>query len=319
MPDGVSHDQNFKNLILDYPQDALAFFAAEEAPLAEDTVEIIPARQEQLQERLGEHYRELDVPLLVTWQDGRREAILFVLEEETDWRRFSLHRLAHYCLDLADLYKMDRVVPVVIFLRDADAAPGTLTLGSERHAYLTFDYLACKLNAMPFEHWQDSDNLVARLNLPNMQCSDAQKIEVYARAINGLLALEPDWDKRAKYVEFIDIYAGLTDNELRRFQQQYPEANDTMAGFFQRARNEAMQQGLEQGLEQGREQGREQGIEQGRVEGQRAVLERLLQHRFGHLSPEIMARLTQASRSELEAWADNVLDAGTLDDVFDLG
>ena len=43
MADGVSHDQNFKNLILDYPQDALAFFAAEEAPLAEDTVEIIPA------------------------------------------------------------------------------------------------------------------------------------------------------------------------------------------------------------------------------------------------------------------------------------
>ena len=103
----------------------------------------------------------------VTWQDGRREAILFVLEEETDWRRFSLHRLAHYCLDLADLYKMDRVVPVVIFLRDAEA-PGMLTLGSERHDYLTFDYLACKLNAMPFERWQDSDNLVARLNPPKM-------------------------------------------------------------------------------------------------------------------------------------------------------
>ena len=297
MADGVSHDQNFKNLILDYPQDALAFFAAEEAPLAEDTVEIIPARQEQLQERLGEHYRELDVPLLVTWQDGRREAILFVLEEETDRRRFSLHRLAHYCLDLADLYKMDRVVPVVIFLRDAEA-PSMLTLGSERHDYLTFDYLACKLNAMPFERWQDSDNLVARLNLPNMQCTDEQKIEVYAQAIKGLLALEPDWDKRAQYIEFIDIYAGLTDNELRRFQQQYPEANDTMAGFVQRACDE--------------------GIEQGRVEGERAVLERLLQHRFGDLSPEIVARLTQASRSDLEAWAENVLDAGTLDDVFDL-
>ena len=192
---------------------------------------------------------------------------------------------------------MDRVVPVVIFLRDAEA-PSMLTLGSERHDYLTFDYLACKLNAMPFERWQDSDNLVARLNLPNMQCTDEQKIEVYAQAIKGLLALEPDWDKRAQYIEFIDIYAGLTDNELRRFQQQYPEANDTMAGFVQRACDE--------------------GIEQGRVEGERAVLERLLQHRFGDLSPEIVARLTQASRSDLEAWAENVLDAGTLDDVFDL-
>ena len=60
-----------------------------------------------------------------------------------------------------------------------------------------------------------------------MQCTDEQKIEAYAQAINGLRALEPDWDKRA-------------------------------------------------------------------------------------------TRLTQASRSDLEAWAENVLDAGTLDDVFDL-
>ena len=151
MANAVSHDQNFKNLILDYPREALAFFAAEEAPLPEDDVEIIPARQEQLQERLGTHYRELDVPLLVEWADGRREAILFVLEEESDWRRFSLHRLAHYCLDLAELFKTDRVVPAVIFLRDADAAAASLTLGTERRPYLTFDYLACKLREIPSE------------------------------------------------------------------------------------------------------------------------------------------------------------------------
>jgi len=56
------------------------------------------------------------VPLLVEWPDGRREALLFVLEEESDPRRFSIHRLAHYCLDLSRLLKTERVVPVVIFL-----------------------------------------------------------------------------------------------------------------------------------------------------------------------------------------------------------
>ena len=86
-------------------------------------MQIIPVRQEQLQERLGKHFRELDVPLLVEWDNGRREAILFVLEEETNWRKFSPRRLAHYCLDLADLFETDRVVPMTIFLRDAHAAP----------------------------------------------------------------------------------------------------------------------------------------------------------------------------------------------------
>ncbi len=71
MADTVSHDQNFKNLIVDYPRDALAFFAPEEAPAPEDDVRILPLRQEQGKERLGDRYRELDTPLLVKWADGR--------------------------------------------------------------------------------------------------------------------------------------------------------------------------------------------------------------------------------------------------------
>ena len=237
------------------------------------------------------------MPLLVEWTDGRREAILFVLEEESDWRRFSLHRLAHYCLDLAELFETDRVVPVAIFLRAADAAPASLTLGTGRRRYLTFDYLACKLKEIPSERWQHSNNLVARVNLPNMRSPETRKVEVYAQAVRGLLALETDGDRRAKYIEFIDIYAGLTDNEFRHYQRQYPEESSTMAGVIARARDEGMQLG--------------------RVEGERAVLERLLRRRFGFLSPEVAERLDQASAADLETWAENVLDAPTLDDVFD--
>ncbi len=94
----MSHDQNFKNLILDYPRQALAFYAAAEAAGIDEDARIVPIRQEQLQERLGERFRELDVPLLVEWPSRRREAILFVLEEESDAQRFSIHRLAHYAL-----------------------------------------------------------------------------------------------------------------------------------------------------------------------------------------------------------------------------
>ena len=131
-----SHDQNFKNLILDYPRDALAFFAAEEAPAPEDDVRVTPLRQEQLKERLGDRFRELDAPLLVQWTDGRRKAVLFVVEEETEPRRFSPYRLAHYCLDLAQMFETDRVVPVTIFLRGVDAVPASLALGTERSTYL---------------------------------------------------------------------------------------------------------------------------------------------------------------------------------------
>jgi len=86
------HDQNFKNLIIDYPHDALRFFAEAEAAGLDASVRILPIRQEQLKERLGGRFRELDVPLLVEWPDGARQAILFALEEETDPRRSTLNR-----------------------------------------------------------------------------------------------------------------------------------------------------------------------------------------------------------------------------------
>ncbi len=208
----MSHDQNFKNLILDYPHQALAFFAqAEAAGIGEETC-IVPIRQEQLKERLGERFRELDVPLLVEWPDGRREAVLFVLEEETNVRSFSIHRLAHYCLDLAELFDTERLVPVVIFLRGAANAPQRLRLGGDRHIYLDFQYLRCALAELPFEHYRNSDNLVARLNLPNMRFDVRQRVEVYAQAIRGLFNLEQNPDKQLKYLDFIDIYAALDDN-----------------------------------------------------------------------------------------------------------
>ena len=221
----VSHDQNFKNLILDYPRDALALFAAEEAPEPGDSVRIEPLRQEQLKERLGDRFRELDVPLQVEWDDGRRETVLFVIEEKTEPRRFSPHRLAHYCLDLAQMFETDRVVPVAIFLRGtATAGDGAapLVLGTERRPYLTF-HLAFRLAQTPYEDWRDSGNVAALVNLPNMRVPAERRVDAYADAVRGLAALETDPDRRAKYMEFIDAYADLDEDEYRRYERDHAE------------------------------------------------------------------------------------------------
>ena len=292
MAEPVSHDQNFKNLIVDYPREALAFFAPEEAPQPADAVRVVPVREEQLQERLGGRYRRLDVPLLAEWDDGTREAILFAVEEESDPQRFSPLRLIHYCADLAEMFGTRRVVPVVVFLRPG-AVRGKLKLGTGRHDYLTFDYLACTLGDTPAEDWLDSDNVVARVNLPNMQVPAGGRLEAYASAVRGLLDLEPDPNRREKYIDFIDIYADLSDNERQSYRERHPEESRMIVGANQRARDE------------------------GRREGERAVLERQIRRRFGALPPTVGARLGGASTADLEAWAENVLDAATLEDVFD--
>jgi len=292
----MDHDQNFKNLIVDYPRQALAFFAQKDLAEIDSQAIITPLRQEQLKEQLGDRYRALDVPLKVEWPDGRREALLFVLEEESDPRKFSIHRLAHYCLDLAKMIGTDRVVPVVIFLRTGDY-PKDLKLGDSHHSYLQFDYLCCDLAKIPFEGYKDSNNIVARLNLPNMRYSEERKVEVYAQAIQGLLTLEKSWEKQIKYMDFIDIYANLEHDELQMYQQRYPQEADKMATFSERMRAEGMQQGMQR--------------------GEVAVLLRLMERKFGRrLTEDDRRRVESADVDTLLEWSDRILSANSVEEIL---
>ncbi len=295
----MSHDQNFKNLILDYPREAIAFFAAAEASALDDAVRILPVRQEQLQERLGEHFRELDVPLLVEWPDGRRAALLFVLEEETDPRRFSIHRLAHYCLDLSELLATVRVVPIVIFLRQGRFAT-ELRLGGDTQSYLDFRYLAYPVFQANARDHYDSPNLVARLNLPNMAHAPADRVETYAQAVRGLLTLEPDTERRLKYIDFIDIYAQLDEDERLIYQRDYAEEAKTMSAFAERFIQQGVQQGIQQGVQQ----------------GEARILLRQIAQRFGAIPDNTRQVIETADAETLLQWSDRILTARTLDEVI---
>ena len=58
------------------------------------------------------------------------------------------------------------------------------------------------------------------------------------------------------------------------------------------------------------------GIEKGLQQGEVIMLKRLLTRRFGPLPAWAEQRLEQASPQELEGWADRVLEAQRLEDVF---
>lgn len=60
----------------------------------------------------------------------------------------------------------------------------------------------------------------------------------------------------------------------------------------------------------------EQGKIEGKLEGEAAILERQLVKRFGPLGDETSARLKSATAEQLERWAERILDAPNLDEVF---
>jgi len=64
------------------------------------------------------------------------------------------------------------------------------------------------------------------------------------------------------------------------------------------------------------EEWKQQGLQQGLQQEAHKLLQRQLTRRFGPLAPDTRARLEAATLDQLERWAENILDAATLEDVF---
>jgi hypothetical protein len=62
--------------------------------------------------------------------------------------------------------------------------------------------------------------------------------------------------------------------------------------------------------------GHQEGRQEGRQEEARNMLHRLVTRRFGAMSVETGSRLENATIEQLEQWADNILDATRLEDLF---
>ena len=85
-----------------------------------------------------------------------------------------------------------------------------------------------------------------------------------------------------------------------------------------RARHEAWEYRVRQeGLQEGRRQGKRQGQRQGKRQGKRELLLRLLSIRFTTLPEDTVERLKQADDRQLERWAERILSAERLEQIFD--
>ena len=132
--------------------------------------------------------------------------------------------------------------------------------------------------------------------------------------ILGLLKDLPQQQSGLDYLHTVLRYLSRGTNKLSR-----TELNHAVQQTF--ARGEAIMstiadEWIREGEQKGLLQGISQGITQGISQGELAVLRRLMTRRFGPLPLWAEAKLNQAGQAQLEIWADRVLDATTLEDVF---
>ncbi len=83
-------------------------------------------------------------------------------------------------------------------------------------------------------------------------------------------------------------------------------------------RAEGLAKGESIGLARGESIGIAKGESIGATNGRRALIEELLRRRFGSIPKRFQARLNQAAIPELDAIGIRLLDAPTIESVFDM-
>ena len=78
-----------------------------------------------------------------------------------------------------------------------------------------------------------------------------------------------------------------------------------------------LQEGLAKGRKEGILKGRKEGVREGRAQERSHLLRRLLEKRFGPIPGDVEQRIDHATTDELLLWADRLLDANRLCDIFD--
>ena len=122
-------------------------------------------------------------------------------------------------------------------------------------------------------------------------------------------------------VERLNLTPEALEASLRRTKPDRWEAlmGTVAEAWIEQGRAEGIEKGRTEGWTEGRVEGLVEGRVEGRVEGQAGIVLRLLELRFGTVPAAVRARVRGASAPELEAWAEAVLVASSLDEVLAAG
>jgi predicted transposase/invertase (TIGR01784 family) len=105
-------------------------------------------------------------------------------------------------------------------------------------------------------------------------------------------------------------------NDIVEVDAMFAESIDT---WTEKWKMEGLQEGWREGEAKGRMEGEAKGRMEGEVEGRSAVLLRLLAKRFGpeSVGSKTQERLRTADPEQFDLWTERILDARTIDEVFD--
>ncbi len=110
--------------------------------------------------------------------------------------------------------------------------------------------------------------------------------------------LESDPEKQLKYLDFVDLYGGLSEQEIEHYSQTYLSESEEEANM-----------GLKQYLIQ-------KGEARGEIKGEAQTLHKQLRLKFKDLPDWVTQKINQADKAQLDQWVERILFVNSLDELF---
>ena len=248
-----SHDQAVKNLLKDYPSEALEFLAedvvdAHGMPVSVEFLDTAVAKDDVAQPGPGQ---SMDLAIRYRFGDGKA-AILVLVEHWSDAGKLDLLRTASYFLDLCRRFPGEEILPIALV---DDDRPRELDDTVERRAmgisHFHFTTRILQVPSLDLERFRYTANRVALSFSPNMS-GDFNRVD---RVMHVAFAFRDQFDMPGfrKHFAFWVVEGRLNQDQQREVKQRLKEMDmpEIMDWFKQEGIAEGLEKGIEQGIEKG--------------------------------------------------------------------
>ena len=159
-----------------------------------------------------------------------------------------------------------------------------------------FEYPYVGLPALDAEHYVNGDNWLGVALAALMRVPPERRAWLKAEALRRLVACPENEMRRFLLCEVVQAYLPLEGPQLEEFNhllitEKYAEVLPMATTWF------------------------EEGLEKGRVLGQRRILQKQLEKRFGPLDRQVLVKLESLSGARVEELSLALLDARSLDEL----
>ncbi|MCA6504006.1 MAG: DUF4351 domain-containing protein, partial [Pseudanabaena sp. M090S1SP2A07QC] len=146
--------------------------------------------------------------------------------------------------------------------------------------------------------------------------SESQAVAM-ARRLGEKIEQENDPEIQEQVLELIETVLVYKFPKLSRqeIEAMFTYSDLKQTRVYQDAKEEGEQRGEQRGLQLGEQKGLKLGEQRGLVKGQATMLLRLLNRKFGQISPSLRGKVNKLSAKQLENLAEALFDLETIADL----